>query len=139
MSDQDILEGGCLCGKVRYSITGIPKNVTHCHCEMCRKATGAAFATFAVIKPGRLEWTGAEPAFYASSDRATRGFCAACGSTLSFQYAGDEAMDIAVGTLDDPGAVTPVAHIWDHARLWWVDMKDGLPRYNEISPEREDK
>ena len=80
--------GGCLCGAVRFRITGTPLCVSHCHCTYCRRATGAAFITWMTLPSELFEITHGEPAFYRSTPKVRRGFCARCGSTLS--YAHDE-------------------------------------------------
>ncbi|MCH7570537.1 MAG: GFA family protein, partial [Deltaproteobacteria bacterium] len=70
----DEITGGCLCGDVRFYASGPPRRVTHCHCDMCRRAVGAVVATFATFKSSRVDWRG-QLARYDSSDRAWRGFC----------------------------------------------------------------
>ena len=62
--------GGCLCGAVRYRVTAEPLHATHCHCSMCRRASGAAFLTFATFPASALTWTEGEPAVYRSSPAA---------------------------------------------------------------------
>lgn len=55
------IEGGCLCGSVRYAITGPLGPAGHCHCSICRKAHGAAFATWVFVEPDQFRWSaGAE-------------------------------------------------------------------------------
>lgn len=123
------LEGGCLCGRVRFKISGPPLVVTHCHCATCRKAAGAAFVTWVTVRPEHFRWTAAEPAHYRSSPQVRRGFCPSCGTTLCYQRddRADE-IDVTAGALDDPGAVTPMDHIWWRSRAAWVVPGDGLPR-----------
>jgi hypothetical protein len=74
--------GGCLCGAVRYRLAGSP-GVHCCHCDMCRRATGSAFAVLAWIPFERLFWTSGRPRYRRSSPLAERGFCPECGSPLS--------------------------------------------------------
>ncbi len=74
--------GGCLCGAVRYRTEAEPLWIAHCHCAMCRKATGAAFGTYAGFPAGSVEWTEGEPTLYRSSSEVERGFCSKCGGTL---------------------------------------------------------
>ena len=131
----EFLEGGCLCGAIRYRIEGIPDHVGHCHCEPCRKASGAAFATFAWMPDGKIEWSGTEPVKYRSSNVATRWFCPDCGAMLAFKYDADDGIDIAATSLDDPSAVTPTMHTWYASRVAWVNMDDdGLVKYDRNSP-----
>ena len=78
-------EGGCLCGAVRYQVSGRPYHLTHCHCTLCRRASGAPFVTwFSVASAGFLVTRG-EPIRYRSSPVAVRGFCGRCGAQLIFQ------------------------------------------------------
>ena len=82
-----MIDGSCLCGEIRYEIAGDLRNMTHCHCSMCRKAHGAAFATYAEVQSRELRFVqGAESiSRYQSSDGAQRSFCVHCGSNLLFE------------------------------------------------------
>lgn len=129
-------EGGCLCGQVRYRGEAEPSHVVHCHCAMCRRASGAPFVTWASFPGAAFAWTSGAPRILASSANVERGFCDACGATLSFRYVDrDDEIDIAVATLDRPEAVTPDRHIWTKSRLEWIHLDDGLPQYDENVPE----
>jgi len=123
------LEGGCLCGAVRFRITGTPMAVSHCHCTFCRRATGAPFITWITLPADGHTLLHGEPAVYNSSGAVKRRFCGACGTTLS--YGSDdhpEEIDVSAASLDDPDAVTPDDHLWVGSMLSWVRMDDGLPR-----------
>jgi len=129
-------EGGCFCGKVRYRAEAEPDHVAHCHCTMCRLASGAPFVTWATFPAPAFAWTKGAPRIIASSAIAERGFCADCGASLSFRYSDrDDEIDIAAATLDRPEAVTPTHHIWTRSRLEWIRLDDGLPQYDENVPE----
>lgn len=123
------LTGGCLCGAVQYRITGEPLVVTHCHCTFCRRAAGAPFITWITVASDGFAWTEGEPAEYSSSAGALRGFCGACGTTLSYRGIGHPGeIDVAAASLDDPEEVTPQDHIWAGSMLSWLKFDDGLPR-----------
>ncbi|MGQ0662083.1 MAG: GFA family protein [Pseudomonadota bacterium] len=125
-----IHEGGCLCGRVRYRAAGQPTNVNHCHCRMCRKASGAPVVTWATFPRPQVTYYGAQPQIYRSSAKAVRGFCAACGAVLSWQH--DERpdeIDLTVGTLDRPEDVPPSEHLWTESAIAWLNIADGLPRH----------
>jgi hypothetical protein len=79
-----MIRGSCLCGGVRYEITGALRGALNCHCSMCRKAHGAAFRSRASVRASDFRWTqGAElVTFYESSPGTHRGFCRVCGSPL---------------------------------------------------------
>ena len=55
---QTTLKGSCLCGAVKYRVTGEPTRFFHCHCSRCRKATGTGHASNLFLQPGTLEWLG---------------------------------------------------------------------------------
>jgi hypothetical protein len=122
------LDGGCLCGRVRFCISGPPLVVTHCHCSMCRRAAGAAFITWVTLRPEYFRWTAGEPAYFRSSAPVRRGFCPKCGTTLSFQRDDrPDEIDVTAATLDDPEVVRPQDHIYWGSRLSWAVPADGLP------------
>src|SRR5919204_6476039 len=75
-----VLTGGCQCGRIRFRLDGEPRDVHYCHCSMCRRAVGNAFATLVWVPLDRLRWLGAQPAVWRSSAIAERGFCGRCGS-----------------------------------------------------------
>ena len=115
MADEIIHEGGCLCGQVRYRITGPIESVAHCHCSMCRRASGAPVVTWASVPIEAFAFTRGEPAIYKSSDHAERHFCAGCGAQLTFSSSrGGGDVDVTLGTLD---------HAEDHATASgsWTD------------------
>src|SRR5688500_18752298 len=85
MNDRQVFEGGCLCGAVRYRATTPPVRGVLCHCEMCRKHSGAPALAFVHFPIDAFEWLGATPAWYRSSEFADRGFCPTCGSTLGMR------------------------------------------------------
>ena len=125
-----ILAGGCLCGAVRYEIDGAGGGVSHCHCGMCRKASGAAFLTWLGVAHDKFRYTRGAPSSYRSSDTAHRSFCARCGSQLQFDYHGaHDHTHVTLGSLDEPGRLTPQRHICVSDRLPWADYGDSLPEF----------
>ena len=128
MSEQDDLTGGCQCGAVRYALHMQPKKVHFCHCRMCQKAVGGAFALLAPVKKDRLEWTRGEPGFFQSSTLAERGFCRSCGTPLSFAYLDSEWISVTIGSLDDPGRAKPEIHYGVESQVPWLVVNEDLPR-----------
>jgi hypothetical protein len=120
--------GGCQCGAVRYAFSGTPKS-TFCHCRMCQRATGGVFAALSMIDKADLVWTRGEPAYYASSNVARRGFCAACGTPLTFAYDDKPHMEVTTGSLDDPWSVGLVEHFGVESKMPWLAFGDGLPEH----------
>ncbi|HWH81570.1 MAG TPA: GFA family protein [Burkholderiaceae bacterium] len=121
------VEGGCLCGALRYRATPTHRDGYYCHCRMCQLAFGNTRAAFVNLDKSEVEWTLGAPTHFASSAFARRGFCGACGTPLSFEYTDSPRMDLSAGSLDDPGAFAPTAHFAVESRIaaWHAD--DGLP------------
>ena len=126
-------EGGCLCGAIRYHITGEPDSVLHCHCTMCQRSGGAAFLTWACFPAGAFAWMRGEPRTYRSSPGVSRTFCSACGSPLTFARDGGRTIDVTLTTLDDPDALSPGKNIWTDTRRAWVHG------FDERLPDRRDE
>jgi len=121
------VQGGCLCGALRYEARPTHREGYYCHCRMCQLAFGNTRAAFLNLRKDEVRWLTREPDRYASSVFARRGFCAQCGTPLSFEYLSSERMDLSVGSLDEPAAFTPVSHFAIETRIanWHAD--DGLP------------
>jgi hypothetical protein len=114
--------GGCLCGAIRFRVTSDPR-VHDCHCDMCRRATGSAFATLAWVPSATVSWLSKQPARRSSSPIAERGFCQACGSPLTLSYdAAQHQIALPVGTSDNPAGLEP--------RLPWVCCGIDLPHHD---------
>jgi hypothetical protein len=124
----DPITGGCQCGAVRYALHAKPKS-TVCHCRMCQRATGGVFAALCMVKKTELEWTRGEPAFYASSNVAKRGFCPACGTPLTFAYDDEDRIEVTTGSLDDPFSAGLIEHFGVESKMPWLKLCDGLPEH----------
>jgi hypothetical protein len=98
--------GGCQCGAVRFRAVRFGRSSV-CHCRMCQKAFGGFFG--ALVTAHGLEWTRGAPKHFASSNLAQRGFCADCGTPLTYEY--DGGIEIAVGALDDPAVAAPTVQV----------------------------
>jgi len=100
----EVLHGNCLCGGVAFHAALPAQNPSHCYCTMCQKFHGAAAGTYIdVASSGFVVERGAELiAEYASSERARRGFCKICGSSLYWRSM--DALDVIELAL---GALTP--------------------------------
>jgi len=122
------LTGGCQCGRVRYAVTIENDDAYLCHCRMCQRATGGFAAAFVNVPLTGLTWQG-EADWYQSSPIAHRPFCSACGTPLGFAFLdGAQAIDITVGSFDDPSAFVPTQHSGaESMHEAWLDTA-GLPR-----------
>jgi len=139
MNDQQVvLEGGCLCGDIRYRCTKSPVFVGHCHCKRCQRHSGALFATDVGLPVDGFTWLclQGKPTYWLSSNALERGFCSNCGSTISNRYFDDSSfLVIPVGSLDDPERVKPEFHIMTESQVSWLKIDDNLPRYPRFDPE----
>jgi hypothetical protein len=130
------LEGGCLCGKVRYSAEAEPIFVGVCHCTNCQKSSGTAFnAVVAVPKP-TVSLTGTVSTYEGRGDTGSavyKRFCPECGSPVAEEAAvmADVVM-ITVGTLDDPGVVQPAMQIYCDSAQPWALLEGGIPRFAKM-------
>ena len=112
--------GGCLCGAVRYEARGEPLARTLCHCAMCRRACGGAAVAWVVFGADDLAFIAGAPAYYASSPGVSRGFCATCGTSLTYRSESrPHAIDITTVTLDEAARFGPTKEIWLAQRLSW--------------------
>ncbi|MFG1480817.1 GFA family protein [Xanthobacter sp. V4C-4] len=116
------LLGGCLCGTVRYRLDRV-KSAYWCHCTLCRRASGANALPWATVARGDFHLTAGVLKTHASSPGVARGFCAACGSPILFDMAAEDAVDVTLGTLDEPDRLRPSHHIWTSTAL---AMSEGL-------------
>ncbi len=123
------MTGGCQCGRLRYTAEVDSGDAYLCHCRMCQRATGGVSIAFKNVKRADVTWE-REPDRYASSPIAHRGFCAACGTPLTFEYDEDsDTIDLTVGSFDDPFRFKPTSHFGVETRHEdWIDTR-GLPEH----------
>ncbi len=129
------LEGGCLCGGVRYRINGPRRNIVCCHCENCRRTHGH-FAAYTALRREDLELLAESTLnwYHDVSPDTRRGFCRRCGASL-FWDAGDGKgkLSVAAGSLDDSGELETVGHIFVSEAGCYYRIDDGLPCYERGS------
>jgi hypothetical protein len=127
-----MITGRCLCGDIQYECPGERFEVTHCHCESCRRHASSAIATFITVPTADLRFTTGTPVAYASSPGVTRTHCGRCGSPISYESRSlPGETDLYVGTLSDPAAVAPLCHLHVAEQLPWFETVDALPRYDK--------
>ena len=125
--------GGCLCGAVRYEVSGPLRDVVNCHCTMCQRLHGV-YGAHTKAKKQNLRITKEYGlAWYASSERARRGFCRHCGSSLFWDPTAQDAMGIVAGTLDQPTGLAALGHIFTGEKCDFLELTDNLPRYGGSS------
>ena len=118
------VEGGCLCGAVRYRVEGPLRPVIACHCTQCRKTSGHHVAATSAPR-GSVAIEG-EPRWYASSADARRGFCPVCGSNLFWDGPGTH-LAVFAGTLDGDPGVRLAGHIFCADKGAYYEIEGGLP------------
>lgn len=126
--------GGCLCGAIRYEVTGEPVRAQICHCDDCRRSTGASCATNVFVHTSDLKVTKGEPRIFKhkadSGNVRVKAFCGTCGSQL-FGWGENkpEMTGIKVGTIDDASFVRPWAHVYVSRALPFTVLEDGLKKF----------
>lgn len=127
-------QGGCQCGAVRYEISGTPQHVALCHCEGCRKSSGAPMIAWAAFAEGEMKVLQGETTTFNSSGNTMRSFCPICGTGLF--YRNEEYLpgivDIQSATLDDPSVFPAGAHIQTAERISWMADAHSLPAFERF-------
>lgn len=131
-------EGGCLCGAVRYSVTGAPLSVAICHCTNCQRNTGSAFSVNVIFPKAALTLRG-EPAIYDdvgdTGNIVRRVFCGKCGTPIESRsvFSAPEYAVIKSGSFDDPSVFTPDSEVYCVTAMpWWLQGVK-LPRYERYN------
>lgn len=119
------LEGGCLCGVVRFRADGPPRWIAWCHCQSCRRHSGAPVSVFVAVEESSVEITQGVITKFPSSPGTVRGFCSACGSTLTCQGdARPDELHIHVGAFDRAEALAPRFHVFPDEGLPWLCLAE---------------
>ena len=138
IGEGEVLAGGCLCGAIRYKLSGPTLFVSQCACKDCQKATGTGHTTIVGIHRSQLELS-APPATYSNTGetggKVTRHFCGTCAGRLftSGDLPGEFIM-VQAGSLDDPGAVSPENVIYMKDAVAWDFFDPALPRFEAMRP-----
>jgi hypothetical protein len=125
--------GGCQCGAVRFRVDGALGEASICHCRMCQKAMGGLFGPFVSVRTADLVWTRGACKRFQSSNMVHRGFCADCGTPLTFEY-GDRLIGLAIGALDRPGAAPPAEQLAPEAAVPYFAALAALPVHPSDEP-----
>jgi hypothetical protein len=127
--------GGCQCGAIRFRVTALGRP-SFCHCRMCQKAFGATGG--ALVTAQGLSWTRGRLKHFQSSTAIRRGFCADCGTPLTFEYEvdGQSCVDVAIATFDRAAEIAPVIQYSPEAALPWTARVATLPGYPREEHER---
>jgi hypothetical protein len=125
---QPVHRGGCLCGGVRYDITGPMRGVVFCHCAMCRiqggtATVGVAREEFRFVESRSLK-------SYASSAAVTRWFCSSCGSCIYWDPAGEPFLAVFAGSLDQPTGLRGLAHVHVEDKPDYYEITDDVKQFH---------
>jgi hypothetical protein len=128
------LEGGCLCGAVRYTLTAAPNYVYFCHCRDCQLESGSPFVTDMNTDRAALRISGPLTRYTrtgASGKSIHRNFCSACGTTVLTEFDVDpDHVSIKACSLDDPSWLKPDRHLFTCRTQPWLKLNDGLMQYD---------
>lgn len=124
--------GRCNCGGVTFTIEGPVLGSNYCHCETCRRQTGAPVFLGAKFAASKTVIIG-ETREYATSETGRRHFCSTCGSNLFFTFSSSpDVIEVLIGVLDQPGRIEPTHHVWTSTQIPWFEVADSLPRHAEM-------
>ena len=137
MSDLN-LTGSCLCGSIRYEISGTSKFFFHCHCSRCRKSTGTGHASNIIMNPDSVRWIAGEPFLsqfkVPDAERYRSVFCNKCGSPMPRIAPDNSIAVIPAGTLDNEPGIRPQARIMSGSRADWSCDSSELPAFEVYPP-----
>ncbi len=126
---ENSMQGGCLCGAVKFKLTGELRPVINCHCGQCLHTHGnfAAYTSvekknFQLVNDVGLKW-------FRSSNEARRGFCQECGASIIFERLGGSNISIAAGMLDSSKGLKTVEHIFVDDKPDYYEIEDDLLKY----------
>lgn len=127
------MKGSCACGGIKYEIDNLFV-ANYCHCSICRKLHGAAFATFGHAKAEHFHWIQGEDLItsYKSSANNLRNFCKVCGSNVPSVFQETNHVRIPMGTLDEDPQIKPCVQIFVADKAPWFDITDSLPQYPKM-------
>ena len=126
-----VIQGGCLCGAVRYAVQAPPISTGYCHCSCCRKFSGSVVNAWTAFPLSAFRFLHEEPSYVASSPIAERGFCPKCGASLTYKLVrpGKTAyLVVHTSSLDEPENFAPSVHSGIESKISWFDILDDLPR-----------
>ncbi len=128
--------GRCHCGAIRYELRGEPRWSALCHCEDCRRHSGAPAVGWSAFPETALKLLRGEPKVYESSAHGRRHFCGDCGTGLFYYNAVDlpGIADVQIATLDDPAAFAPMIQVQVAERIEWMPRAHELPAFERYPP-----
>jgi hypothetical protein len=130
-----IFTGRCLCGAVRYECGPPLIPPCLCHCESCRRASGAHVVAWATVARESFRVVAGSLSSCASSPPVVRQYCGRCGAQITYSHKDSpQTIDITITTLDSPDSMPPADHVWMQDALAWDQPQDGKPQYAGSRP-----
>jgi hypothetical protein len=129
--------GSCLCGAVRFEVTGDLPGPDACHCIQCRKFSGHYFVSTDLPRTAVTIHGAENVSWYRSSEKVRRGFCKICGASLFWDPIGRDWTGVAMGAFDKPTGAHIHVHIFTTDKGDYYDIADGVPQYETIPPRPE--
>ena len=132
--------GKCLCGNVEIKIDGKITDIIHCHCSLCRKNSGTAFATNGFVNAEDFEVVAGRESLSSFSFKPGRyrHFCAKCGSPVYSSNEDDPSrVRVRLGIIDSDITERPISHNFVTSKANWEDLDAKLPRYSAFEPSRQ--
>lgn len=135
---EGVIQGSCLCGEIAFEIEGAPDRLFYCHCSRCRRARSAAHGANLFFKPEQLRWVRGESLVKSFKDPTARffatAFCEKCGSGMPQANRDAKVAYTPAGGLDTDPGIKPLARIFVGSKASWLDLTDGVPRFEERPP-----
>ena len=130
------IEGGCLCGNVRYSVMDKPLAVIQCHCKNCQKQSGSAFSINMVLAMKNVTYNKSQLTLFKDKGDSARDlyryFCSSCGSPV---FSGNATLEgvavLKVGTLDNVGDIAPSMSIWESSAQSWLSTCEEILHFDK--------
>ena len=130
MKQAIMLQGGCLCGALRYQTHSMPFDADHCHCSQCRKSAGAVVMSWMDFNTEQVTWLQGQVTEFASSAQIRRGFCQQCGTTMTYRHVDyPQYCTLSIASLDNPNKVQPRSHIYTNEQVSWLTIDDTCQRF----------
>ncbi len=123
----DIWAGGCQCGAVRFQLRSRPTKPYICHCRMCQKQFASFFAAWVDVAKADFFLTRGALSYFKSSDSGERGFCRDCGTPLTYSYAAQPRITVAIGAFDRHAELRPEHQYGVETREPWFATLPDLP------------
>lgn len=128
-----MIKGSCLCGAVKYEISGDINDIVHCHCQTCRKAHGSAFSSVAAVKDSDFNLINDHKLkSYQSSAGKLRYFCDNCGSQIYAKRESTAHVILRLGTLDSDINASETAHIWVSQKASWYNIQSRIIEHDQF-------